>query len=268
MNNSGKKTALFGGTFNPVHLGHLRAAMEVAQAFEIDEMVFIPSNTPPHKMPEVLADSADRFKMLQMAVASVDGWSVSDVEIKRHGPSYTVDTVKGFLEKMGKEDTLFFIMGMDAFAEIDTWKSCEELFGLVSFIVMARPGSRLNVKLETSPDMGPSTDLGATHGTKLNISMNRDTGAKGRRELAQMLKQKVDSGYKIKDKTDVQAGGRPAGKVGSIVHESLKPVYYIDVTPLDVSSTRIRKMIVKGESIKYLVVEAVESYISTKNIYR
>lgn len=135
-----KRIGLFGGTFNPIHFGHLRAAQEVLEYFALDKIIFIPSAVPPHKQTGNLADAEDRLEMIRLAIDNCSQFEVSDVELRRSGHSYTIDTVIYFRTLM-PESRLYFIIGSDAFWEIDSWKSYKELFSLISFIVMARPGS-------------------------------------------------------------------------------------------------------------------------------
>ena len=140
------RVGLFGGTFNPIHLGHLRAAVEVKEAFELNHVYLIPSALPPHKMPGEVADAADRLKMLDLAVGGTAGLNVSDVELKRSGLSYTIDTVRHFKRTLPDDSLIYLIMGLDAFLEIDTWKSYEELLAQVPFIVMNRPMAATSVQ--------------------------------------------------------------------------------------------------------------------------
>ena len=135
------RIGLFGGTFNPVHLGHLRAAVEVRQGFELDEIFMIPAALPPHKVPGEVAASADRLNMLNLALGADSGLKVSNVELNRSGPSYTIDTVQHFKQTLPAESRLFLIMGLDAFLEIDTWKSYAELLLQIPLIIINRPRS-------------------------------------------------------------------------------------------------------------------------------
>ena len=123
---------LFGGTYNPVHIGHLRAALEVKEGFSLDEVFLIPAALPPHKMPGEVADADDRLHMLSLALEDAPGLTISDVELKRSGPSYTIDTVQHFKRNAPDQFQIYLIMGMDAFLEIDTWKSYDELLLLHS----------------------------------------------------------------------------------------------------------------------------------------
>jgi nicotinate-nucleotide adenylyltransferase len=135
------RIGLFGGTFNPVHLGHLRAAVEVRQGFELDEIFLVPAALPPHKVPGDVAASVDRLNMLNLALGSDAGLKVSNVELNRSGPSYTIDTVQHFKQTLPAESRLFLIMGLDAFLEIDTWKSYRELLMQIPLIVINRPNT-------------------------------------------------------------------------------------------------------------------------------
>jgi nicotinate-nucleotide adenylyltransferase len=132
---------LFGGTFNPVHIGHLRAALEVKEGFDLDQVILIPAALPPHKMPGDVADAADRLHMLNQALEDSPGLTISDVELKRSGPSYTIDTVQHFKRTLPDQSRIYLIMGMDAFLEIDTWKSYDELLLQIPFIIINRPKS-------------------------------------------------------------------------------------------------------------------------------
>jgi len=134
-----KRIGLFGGTFNPLHWGHLRAADEVRKKFPLDHIYFIPSATPPHKEPEVLAGADDRLAMIRLAIADYPLFRASDVEVSRPGPSFTIDTVRYYKSNLPEETDLYLIMGFDAFLEIHTWKSYLNLLKLISFIVMSRP---------------------------------------------------------------------------------------------------------------------------------
>ena len=139
------RLGLFGGTFNPIHLGHLRAAVEVWEHFRLDKVLLIPSAHPPHKNVEDLASSEDRFEMVGLAVEGIPFLEASDVELARSGsgPSYTIETLQYFQGQYGSTAVIHFILGIDAFSEITTWKSYKSLFAAAHFIVMARPGSKL-----------------------------------------------------------------------------------------------------------------------------
>jgi nicotinate-nucleotide adenylyltransferase len=133
------RIGLFGGTFDPIHFGHLRAALEVQEGFGLTRVFLIPAAVPPHKARDGVAPAADRLHMIAAAVAGEPCLAASDVEIRRTGPSYTIDTVRHFFSAVAGAAEIFLIMGLDAFLEIDTWKSYRELLALVSVIVISRP---------------------------------------------------------------------------------------------------------------------------------
>jgi len=133
------RIGLFGGTYNPIHLGHLRAAVEVKEGFSLDEIYLIPCAIPPHKKSGHVAGAQERYEMARIATSNTPGFFASDVELKRSGPSYTIDTILHFKSVLQKNTELYFILGLDAFLEIDTWKSYMDLFPLIPFIILIRP---------------------------------------------------------------------------------------------------------------------------------
>jgi nicotinate-nucleotide adenylyltransferase len=136
------RIGLFGGTFDPIHWGHLRSAEEVREAFRLDRILFIPTSKPPHKRGQTTTPAHDRLAMVRLAVANNPYFKVSTVEIRRAGVSYSIDTVRYFVNRNKGKDSFFFMLGLDAFREIGTWKDFEQLFPLCNFIVTSRPGSR------------------------------------------------------------------------------------------------------------------------------
>ena len=151
-----KKIGLFGGTFNPIHYGHLRAAEEIHQLFALEQVVFIPASYPPHKK-KVDSHASLRLEMVRLAIEGNKHFSVSDVELHRPGKSYSIETIRFFRDKFGPQASLYFIVGLDAFLEIDTWKDYAALFELCHFVVMSRPGlekkfSPEHLPVELAPD--------------------------------------------------------------------------------------------------------------------
>ncbi|MEN6469186.1 MAG: nicotinate-nucleotide adenylyltransferase, partial [Smithella sp.] len=134
------KWGLFGGTFDPVHFGHLRAAQELIILLNLDRVIFIPAANPPHKTGRVITPFEHRLQMVKLAIAGNNSFSVSDVEFSRQGKSYSIDTVRYFLDSRDKNLELYFITGQDAFDAITTWREWETLLGLCHFAVMTRPG--------------------------------------------------------------------------------------------------------------------------------
>lgn len=140
---SPKRIGLFGGTFNPIHLGHLRTSLEIREHFRLDEIVYIPAANPPHKETRGMVDAIHRMKMIRLAIADIPGFTTSDIELKRTGPSYTIDTLKHFREISPEGTELYLILGLDAMLEIHTWKSYQAFFRLVPLIVMSRPDPKV-----------------------------------------------------------------------------------------------------------------------------
>jgi nicotinate-nucleotide adenylyltransferase len=134
------RLGLFGGTFNPIHLGHLRAGVEIQERFVLDRVLYLPAAIPPHKATPELLSGAHRLKMVRRAVAGQSRLQASDAEIKRSGKSYSIQTVRHFHRAFPQGLELFFILGLDAFLEIPTWKEYRQLFGLCHFIVLDRHG--------------------------------------------------------------------------------------------------------------------------------
>lgn len=131
---------VYGGTFNPIHFGHLRTAEEVYQKFKLSKVIFVPSSQPPHKTGEDISDPLHRLKMITLAITGNDHFSVSDLEVLRPGKSYTIDTLRE-LKKQNLEANFYFILGLDTFLEINSWHLWQELFAETNFIVTSRPGS-------------------------------------------------------------------------------------------------------------------------------
>ncbi len=215
---------LFGGTFNPLHSGHLQVAEEVKAGFNLEKIYFIPSAVPPHKGTDDLAEAMDRYRMIDAEMSARRGFVVSDVEIHRRGPSYTIDTVRYFKDKLPAATPCFLIMGMDAFLEIDTWKSYQKLFDQVPMIVMTRP-------LEDAKQTVQSA------------------------ALEKYIHAHVDARYKYITPSSC------------FDHPEKHPVHLFPVTPINISSTKIRNRIRRGLSIKEMVPVTVENYIHKKGLY-
>ena len=146
-----KKIGLFGGTFNPIHFGHLRSAEEICESFQLDQIIFIPSAYPPHKKIDRLLPAALRATMVRLAIAGNAHFALSEVELNRQGKSYSVETIGHFRQQFGLQTNLYFILGLDAFLEVNTWKQYSDLFELCHFIIMTRPGFEKNFSPEHLP---------------------------------------------------------------------------------------------------------------------
>jgi nicotinate-nucleotide adenylyltransferase len=212
-----RRVGLFGGTFNPIHLGHLRGAEEIREAFRLQEVIFIPSSSPPHKGTEKVIEASHRLEMTRLATADNAYFSTSDIELSRPGKSYSIDTIRYFRGK--HQDALFFILGRDAFVEIETWREFQNLFSLCHFIVMARPGSQKNNLFSHLPGaLIPAFQYQPEEKTWIHLSGNR--------------------------------------------------LYLKEISFLDISSTKVREVIEKGESARYLIPSEVEAYVQKHGLYR
>ena len=131
---------LLGGTFDPIHFGHLRGAEEMLEIFNLNRIIFVPSSRPPHKLEGEITSFNHREQMIRLAIEDNVNFSFSEVEKLRAGKSYSVETVEYILNKYMKDLELYFIVGQDAFQAVTTWKDWERLLLLCNFAVMTRPG--------------------------------------------------------------------------------------------------------------------------------
>ncbi|MDF2839438.1 MAG: nicotinate (nicotinamide) nucleotide adenylyltransferase [Clostridia bacterium] len=199
------KYAIMGGTFDPIHFGHLSAAEEVRVRLNCQKVIFIPSGKPPHKKEYEVSDSIHRYAMTLLAMSTNPNFEISDIEINRKGYTYTLDTIKQLREIYGKEVELLFITGADAVLEIETWYKVDELLKICSFAAVTRPGY---------------------------------------------------------DKTKLEQ------KLHELQSKYNGELHIVDVPGLSISSTDLRKRIMEGTSLRYLVPEAVEEYINNHGLYR
>lgn len=147
------RICIMGGTFDPIHYGHLVVAEEVRHQFKLDKVIFVPAARPPHKSDKIISDPHHRVHMTRIATSSNKYFEVSTLEVERSGPSYTIDTVEAFKKLFGVQ-TIFFITGADAVLEILTWKEAERLLTLCNFIAATRPGydlKKLHLILKSLP---------------------------------------------------------------------------------------------------------------------
>ncbi len=151
------KVGVFGGTFDPLHFGHLGIAEAARDELGLGRVLFVVAGNPYHRPDGGFSKAADRLAMVEAGVAGIEGFETSDLEIKREGPSYTVDTLKELKAKLQEEPELFLILGADAAAELDTWKSMEQVMQLAELVVVMRPG--LEGGLEKSFEKGNEKEL-------------------------------------------------------------------------------------------------------------
>ena len=143
------RLAIFGGTFNPIHLGHVTVAEEAFRQLGLDRLMLVPAAIPPHKHTPGLVSAQHRVKMVELAAEGREGWEVSDVEVARGGRSYSIDTVRGVIECYPLEAKPYFLIGADMLQELATWRDVKRLVELCQFVVVARP----HVSLEAPADL-------------------------------------------------------------------------------------------------------------------
>ncbi len=133
------KIGILGGTFNPIHIGHLILGEEACRILNLDKLIFVPAYLPPHKEERDLIDAEDRYKMVALAIKGNPFFEVSKSEIKRKGKSYSIQTIREFKDRFGEESELFLITGSDVLEEFSMWKEIDKIFKLSNFIVANRP---------------------------------------------------------------------------------------------------------------------------------
>ena len=197
-------------------MGHLRGAEEIREAFGLQQVIFIPAAIPPHKVAGEVIEAKHRFEMVRLAIAANPFFSITDIELSRPEKSYSIDTIRYFRERYQE---VFFILGRDAFMEIETWKEFQHLFSLCSFIVMTRPGFQKTFSTSPIPEA-------------LVPVFHYDQEVKG------------------------------------WIHTSGHTLCFKEITILDISSTKVRELIERGESVRYLIPGDVEAYIQKNRLYR
>ncbi len=211
-----KDIGILGGTFNPIHIAHLRSAEEVYEQLSLKKVIFIPAAIPPHKKDPSIISFKHRYEMVKRAIIDREHFFISDIESRRKGKSYSIDTIRE-LRRIYPKNRLYFILGIDAFLEIHTWKEYQELFRLTSFAIISRPGMKLS---------------------HLKSYLVNDLSMKFTEQ-----------------------------REGLYVHAYGEEIRYVEVTLIDISSTKIRYAIKEGKSINYLVPDPVKDYIFRHNLY-
>ncbi len=138
------RLAIFGGTFNPIHRAHVAVAEAAFRALALDRLLLVPAAVPPHKGAAELAPAEHRLCMCELAAQGHEGWEVADIDIRRGGPSYSIDTVAAVTERYSLVEPPFFLIGADMLQELDSWYQVDRLVDLCRFAVVARPGSPLD----------------------------------------------------------------------------------------------------------------------------
>jgi nicotinate-nucleotide adenylyltransferase len=166
------RLGILGGTFDPIHYGHLDAADAARRALKLEQVWFVPSCDPPHRPADPVASGHHRFALVALAIHEDDALRASDLELRRQGPSYTADTLRAFARAGWHPSQLFFIVGSDAFAEIATWREFPAVLDAANFAVIARPGTTLEAAAARVPALrerlrAPGTETSGAPGTSI-----------------------------------------------------------------------------------------------------
>lgn len=218
-----------GGSFNPIHYGHLVAAAEAQEEFVLDKILFIPAAIPPHKGAEELVESFHRMAMVILATISNEKFIPSTIEIERGGKSYSVDTILQLQQIYGHETEFFFVLGADSFIDISYWKDADKLLRLCNFIVTTRPGYGVDIVPET-------------------------------------LEHSLKPRYKGLD-FKLFENSLPSRHLTITISGSPFSIYLMKIHSLEISSSEIRKRVANGQSISYLLPDSVENYIRKNKLY-
>lgn len=208
---------IFGGTFDPIHYGHLRPALEMREQLALSEVRFIPASRPPHRS-EPSASPQQRLAMLNLALQGIEGMNIDERELLRDGPSYMADTLRSLREEVGTRP-LVLLLGLDAFLGLTTWHQWQSIVELAHMAVATRPGWE-RAQLE------------------------------GNGELAQLWRAHRSDSHAVLHQS-------PAGRI-----------VMTEVTPLDISATKIRAQLQQGLSPRFLLPDSVLDYIERNRLYR
>ena len=223
------RLGILGGTFDPIHLGHVAAAMAASRALALDRVMLVPSCLPPHRAMLSRTSPEHRLAMAALAAGAHPHWSASDVEVVREGPSYTFDTLSGLIRDGQARSQIFFIIGADAFADIAMWSRYPAVLDLAHFAVVARPGITLDSLTARVPDLAD----------RMTTPDQLRPSVAGLQPPLQELE-------------------GPTAATRVILIEAATP---------EVSSTDIRRRVGVGESILGLVPDGVADYISQHRLY-
>ncbi len=229
---AGRRIGIYGGTFNPIHLGHLRAAEEIAERLELDRMLFVPCAVPPHKgdhaahagAPAGIAESGPlapahaRLAWVRAAVADNPRFEVDELELARQGASYTVDTLREIGRQTAPELPTF-VIGQDAFAELGSWKQPRQLLELAHFAVMSRPPARTGTLADWLPEP-------------------------------------------LRGDVELEPGGQRGRHRAAGTELCL-----VEIAALDISASEIRARLRQGRSVRYLLPEAVRVAVERSGVY-
>jgi nicotinate-nucleotide adenylyltransferase len=196
---SAVRLGVLGGTFDPIHLGHLDAAGTAQRVLRLDQVLFVPSHDPPHRPLDPHASAFHRFALIALAIEAHPTYRASDMELGRDGPSYTTDTLQALRRDGWQASQLFFILGADAFAEIATWRQFPGVLDAAHFVVIARPGTTLEAAAARTPQIAarlrrPDPDLAQGPATFVFL-----VEARTRDVSSTMIRTRLEAGKPIDD---------------------------------------------------------------------
>ncbi len=223
-----RSIGIMGGTFDPIHYGHLVVAEEVRETLKLAEMIFIPVGSPPHKRGKPITPAVHRLAMLELALASNPHFSISHIEVERPGPSYTVDTLRQLHAQMGTETALYFVIGWDSLEDLSTWHDPAGMLAeLTHLVAVRRPGYEEGVEAEPAPSYD---------------HYQGDEPVDIYEEFLQDLENELPG-----------------------IRERL---LVVPAPQLEISATDLRQRVATGRPIKYQTPENVVQYIADHNLYR
>ena len=213
------KVGLFGGTFDPILYGHLRAAEEITQILNLSKIYFIPSAIPPHKEENNITPAHARLQMLKLAIEGNQHFDILEYELEKQTPSYTVDTLE-YLSSEHPDLEFYFIVGNELFNHIDTWKNYKRLFELCNFAVITRPG------------------FSDVDSSRIPLELKDD--------------------FRYHNSIE---------NVISYTNNNSRDIVFTEIRGIEISSTDIRNSVRSTKSIKYLVPDKVEKFITSEKLY-
>jgi nicotinate-nucleotide adenylyltransferase len=176
MTRGRRRIAIYGGTFDPVHVGHAAVARNLTELFALDEFIFVPAYVAPHKRDRKVSPALDRHAMLALATQDERLFRISTVEIRKPERPYTVETLTGFCETLGETARLFFVMGADSWEEITTWREWERVLALTDHLVVTRPGYELPTGHVTEAVRGRIVDARGAGRGRVEEELKKDEG--------------------------------------------------------------------------------------------
>jgi len=262
---------VLGGTFDPVHFGHLRPALEVCQALGLRELRLVPLRCAVHR-PQPLASPEQRLAMLRAAVAGEPGLTIDDRELRRPGPSYTFDTLRELRAEQGPKQGLCLLLGADAFRGFLSWQRPEGILDLAHLVVMRRPALARRARAEGTRPEGVGVPPEVLLSEEVLVGEGRGVEtAGGMPRVGQTLRGRARRRAALAEMDQALANwSRPrlCALAGELATAPAGRIWFQEVTQLEISATRIRQLLAQGRSPRFLLPDAVLDYILAAGLYR